>query len=286
MIPERPMAIPILDNHVHLEPVRGRNVDSVRDFQKQGGTHIIISHVPYEELPVRSLEDYRKSFDATISIKDRVNRETGVRAYATVGPYPVELLDLEKLHGLERAEQIMMEAMELAAEYVRDGKALAIGEVGRPHFPVSAEVWSASNEILLHAMKLAKEVGSAVVLHTESTTIASMKELAEMADRAGIDRARVVKHYSPPLVLPEENYGLMPSVLAGKDPIKEALSKGSRFLMETDFLDDPKRPGAVLAITTVPKRTNAFLKQGLMAQEQAYKIHSDNPRKTYGSAFE
>ncbi|MGQ9588425.1 MAG: TatD family hydrolase [Thermoplasmata archaeon] len=280
------MAVPILDNHVHLEPIRGRNVAAVVDFQRQGGTHIIVSHMPYEELPVKSLEDYRKSFDATISIKDRVNRETGVRAYATVGPYPVELLELEKLHGLERAKETVMEAMELAAEYVREGKALAIGEVGRPHFAVSPEIWSASNEIILHAMMLAKEVGCAIVLHTESATIASMKEFAEMADRAGLDRAKVVKHYSPPLVTPGENFGLMPSVLAGKNQIKEALAKGSRFLMETDFLDDPRRPGAVLAITTVPKRTNAFLRMGLMTEEQAYKIHYENPKKTYGSAFD
>lgn len=281
----RAMAIPILDNHVHLEPTRGRHVDSVRDFERQGGTHIIISHLPYEEMPVKSLEDYRRSFDATVSIKDRVNRETGVRAYATVGPYPAELLELEKTQGLERAREIMTDAMDLAGEYVRDGKALAIGEVGRPHFPVSTEVWGASNEILLHGMKLAKSVGCAIVLHTESATVESMKDLAEMADRAGLPRKRVVKHYSPPLITLEENFGLMPSVLAGKDAIKSALAKGSRFLMETDFLDDPRRPGAVLAIATVPRRTKAFMQRGLMSEDQAIKIHQDNPRDTYGSAF-
>lgn len=280
------MAVPILDNHVHLEPFRGRNIECAREFEALGGTHLIISHMPYSEVPARSIEDFRKGFDLTISLKDRVNKETGVRAHATVGPYPGELPKLEKQHGLEKAKDIMMRAMEVAAEYVRDGKALAIGEVGRPHFPVSAEVWSASNEIMAYAMRLAKETGCAVVLHTEHATVESMKELAEMADKAGLDRGKVVKHYSPPMVLPEENFGLMPSVLASKDAVKEALLKGSRFLMETDFLDDPRRPGAVLAIATVPKRTLAFIKQGLMTEEQAYKIHSENPAKTYGRGFE
>jgi TatD-related deoxyribonuclease len=95
-----------------------------------------------------------------------------------------------------------------------------------------------------------------------------------------------VKHYCPPLVLEEENHGLMPSVLAGKDAVKAALGKGTRFMMETDFLDDPRRPGAVLSIRTVPKRTLALMDQGLMTQEQAHKIHVDNPRATYGPAFE
>jgi len=103
---------------------------------------------------------------------------------------------------------------------------------------------------------------------------------------SGLSRDRVVKHYSPPAVLPEENSGLMPSVLAGKDAVKEALSKGTRFLMETDFLDDPGRPGAVMAITTVPKRTMDFIEKGLMTEDQAHVIHSENPRRTYGPAFE
>jgi TatD-related deoxyribonuclease len=278
-------SVPILDNHVHLEPFRGRNVEAVRDFERQGGTHLIISHLPYGETPVRNYMDFRTAFDLTISSKDRVNKETGVRAYATVGPYPAELLDLEKVHGLEKAKEIMMKGMEIAADYVREGKAIAIGEVGRPHFPVSRDEWAASNDIMLFAMKLAKEVGCAIVLHTESATPDSMRDLAGMAGQAGMDRERVVKHYSPPLVLPKENYGLMPSVLAGKDATKEALSKGTRFLMETDFLDDPRRPGAVLAIQTVPKRTNAFMQQGIMTEEQALQIHQENPRRVYGDAF-
>ena len=279
------MAVPILDNHVHLEPVRGRNVESVREFERQGGTHIVISSLPYDEAPVKSADDFRKGYDLTISMKDRVNRETKVRAFATVGPYPAELMDLEKIHGLEMAKGIMIDAMDIASDYVREGKALAIGEIGRPHFPVSEAEWAASNEIMMHAMALAKEVGCALVLHTESATLSSMKELAAMADKAGLSKDKVVKHYSPPLVLPEENFGLMPSVLAGKEAVKEALRKGTRFLLETDFLDDPRRPGAVMAITTVPKRTRAFMQQGIMTEEQAYKIHVENPKMTYGDSF-
>lgn len=280
------MAVPILDNHAHLEPLIGRHVEAVREFERAGGTHIVISHLPYEHLRVSSGEDFRKGFDETVRLRDRVNSETGVRAFATVGPYPVELLRLGKRFGLERAKDIMTEGMDIAAEFVREGKALAIGEVGRPHFPVSVDELSASNELMSYAMSLGKELGCAVVLHTESATPASMLELAHMADKAGLPRWRLVKHYCPPLVLEEENHGLMPSVLAGKDAVKEALGKGTRFLMETDFLDDPRRPGAVLSIATVPKRTIALIGQGLMTDEQAHKIHVDNPRATYGPAFE
>jgi len=273
--------IPILDNHVHLDPFKGRHVDAVRDFEKLGGTHIIISHMPYEERPVKSIDGFREGYDITIALKDRVNNETTVRAHATVGPYPAELIELEKIHGLQRAKEIMMEALDLAGDYVKNGKALAIGEVGRPHFPVSPDIWEASNEILSHAMNTAKQTGCAIVLHTESATPEIMKELANMAHKVGLDTARVVKHYCAPFVLPEENHGLMPSVLASKDAIDAALGKGLRFMMETDFLDDPRRPGAVLNITTVPKRTNQLIQKGVMRLDDAYQIHYDNPRRTY-----
>lgn len=272
---------PILDNHVHLDPFKGRHVDAVRDFEKVGGTHIIISHMPYKERPVRDLDGFREGYDITVALKDKVNSETSVRAYATVGPYPAELIELEKIHGLQKAKEIMIEALDLAGTYVEDERALAIGEVGRPHFPVTPEIWSASNEIMSHAMRTAKERDCAVVLHTESATPESMAELAEMARKVGLDTARVVKHYCGPLVLPEENHGLMPSVLAFKEAVGAALGKGLRFMMETDFLDDPRRPGAVLNITTVPKRTNQLIEKGAMRLDDAYRVHHDNPRRTY-----
>jgi len=276
---------PILDNHVHLEPLKGRHVDAVRDFEKAGGTHIIVSHLPYDHIRDSTATDFRRSYEVTVQTVSRVNRKTGVKAFATVGPYPAEILGLEKAHGLEKARETMLEAMEIAAEFVREGKALAIGEVGRPHFRVSKEVGDMSNEILSAGMRLAKEVDCAIVLHTESATRESMRELAEMADRAALPRHRVVKHYCPPLVLEGENYGLMPSVLVGRDAARKALEKGSRFLMETDFLDDPRRPGAVLDIKTVPKRTRTMLESGSMTEEQALDIHQRNPRETYGDRF-
>ena len=279
------MNVPILDNHVHLEPVRGRNVDAVKDFAAHGGTHIIVSHLPYEEVPVRSAEDFRKSFEVTVATVDRVNAETEVKAFATVGPYPVELIDLARVHGLQKAKGIMIEGMDIAAEFVRDRDAIAIGEVGRPHFEVAPEILSASNEILEHGMRLAREADCAIVLHTESASPGTMKELAEMADRAGLDRGRVVKHYCGPLITQAENFGLMPSVLASRENVEEALAKGLRFMMETDFLDDPSRPGAVLNITTVPKRTHQMIEKKLMRLDDAYQIHYDNARMTYGPRF-
>jgi TatD-related deoxyribonuclease len=275
------MPIPILDNHVHLQP-QGHSVEAVKEFAKAGGTHLILSHLPYEEVRVRSAADFPPSYDITLKMAERCRSETTVGVDVTVGPYPVLLIHLAEKQGLEKAIEIMKAGMEYAQRLVLDGKAVGIGEIGRPHFPVTTEINEASNHIMSYGMQLAKEAGCAVVLHTESATPENMKEIALMADKVGLPRNNVVKHYSPPLVLEAENSGLFPSVLAKKESTIEALGKGSRFLLETDYLDDLRRPGAVLSITTVPKRTMSLLQSGRMTEEQAFKIHVDNPLEVYG----
>ncbi len=205
-----------------------------------------------------------------------------MKVHVTVGPYPVLLIPLAEQLGLERAIEVMKGGMDLAQRLVLERRAVGIGEIGRPHFPVATEILDASNEIMMYGMELAKEAGCPVVLHTESGTPEVMADLARMADRAGLERKKVIKHYSAPLILEEENHGLFPSVLATRPAVSEALAKGTRFVMETDFLDEPSRPGAVLNITTVPKRTRSLLLSGAMSEEAAAIIHQENPQRLYG----
>jgi TatD-related deoxyribonuclease len=275
------MSYPILDNHIHLHPA-GRNVDALRDFYRAGGTHVVLSHLPYETAPIRSGEDFAASYRITLDLAERCRAAVPVQVLVTVGPYPVLLIGLAEKLGMEAAIETMKQGMEEAQRLVLEGLASGIGEIGRPHFPVSPEILEASNEIMRYGMSLAKEAGCPVVLHTESVTPDTMENLGRIADAAGLDRSMVIKHYSPPLVREEENHGLFPSILASRGAIAEALSKGRRFLMETDFLDDKDRPGAVMAITTVPKRTKALLQSGAMSEEDAWLIHHENPEKLYG----
>ncbi len=276
---------PILDNHMHLQQ-DGLCEKAAMDFENTGGTHIILSHMPYHTINITKGDDFQKEYDITLNTANRVRETTNVKVFTTLGPYPVRLIRLEEKHGLEAAVDIMKKGMELAAKAVEEKQAVAIGEVGRPHFPVSSEIWEASNEIMLYGMELAKDVDCPIVLHTESAGPEVWEELALMADEAGLRREMVIKHYSPPIVKEEENHGLFPSVLASRKSIKEALSHNTRFMMETDYIDDLRRPGAVMAPTTVPKRTKALILNGDMGVEAAIAIHQYWPEKLYGIEIE
>jgi TatD-related deoxyribonuclease len=271
--------IPILDNHLHLQ-WRGRGPEAMKEFRKHGGTHAILSHMPYDEAHIVSAEDWAPSYDITIDLAKKSEEASGVKMFTTVGPYPVLIIGLAEVHGIHEAKEIMIQGMEEAARFVREGKAIAIGEVGRPHFNVSQEIMDASNEILSIGMKLAKEAGCAIVIHAETATPETMEDLGSMADKVGLPRHHVVKHYCGPLV-GEESRGLVPSVLASRSNIAEAVSRKGPFLLETDFMDDPDRPGAVLGIHTVPKRVKAIAttKEG---EEAMYKVCKETPERTYG----
>jgi len=242
--------------------------------------------MPYSEVPISTPEDFAESYGITLRMAERANAGTEVKVFACVGPYPVLLIGLAERFGLPRAVDIMKGGMDEAKRLVLERRAVAIGEIGRPHFPVSAEIMEASNDIMRYGMELAKEASCPVVLHTESADPTVMADLAGIADRTGLRREKVIKHYSPPLVLEEENHGLFPSVLASKPAMKEALSKGDRFVMETDFLDEPSRPGAVMNINTVPKRTKALLASGTLTEERSMRIHKDNPERLYGISID
>jgi len=206
--------------------------------------------------------------------------------FVTVGPYPADYLRLKDHFERNTVMDIMKKGIDVAAELCQSNKCIAIGEIGRPHFPVDEQILEDANMILRYGMEKAREVDAPVVLHTESATPEQCKELVEMGKKAGLSSEKIVKHFAPPLIKPEENYGLMPSVLASKQNIVEALEKGSRFLMETDYIDDSHRPGAVLGPKTVPRVTKSLVDNNIMSEEQAYMIHKEIPEKTYGITLE
>ena len=273
--------VPVYDNHVHMDP-SGRNVDAVREFEAAGGTGLTIVTLPYKQVPITKGEDFGVSYGVTFALADRLVELTGLEVNIAVGPYPVLILPLSSHYGLEKAEEIMMKGMDIAAKRVAEGRASAIGEIGRPHFDVPEDIWESSNRILRRGMEHAKELGCPVIIHSESGTIETNRSLSEMAKSVGLDPGMVVKHSSPPFVTDEETFGVMPSIPASKKNIFEALGKGStRFLIETDYIDDPEKPGMMMPITTVPTKVKMLLSSGRLEIEDIYRICKDIPDRLY-----
>jgi len=278
----------ILDNHFHVDPFKGLFLEAVKQFHRAGGTHLMVVYKSAHDYGFKGTgaEDFIKAMDFHIELVERINRETPVKAFAVVGVHPAEFVHLAERRGIEYAKSEVTKALEYAQKLCLEGKAVAIGEIGRPHYEVSEEVWSASIELMKYGMSLAKDADCAVQLHTESFDEEKFRELGGYVREVGIKPYKVVKHFSPPLVKVAEEVGVFPSIIASRKNIKAAIEQGNRFMMETDYIDDKRRPGAVLGPKTVPRRTKAFLQNGLFTEEDVYKIHVENPREVYGVEME
>ena len=274
---------PITDEHMHIDP-RAKGLKAVKDFQNAGGTHIFLVMKPSWTLGIKVTrpEDHIAVFEETVDISRQIN-ETGVTCFPVLGVHPAEITKLIEYMDLEKATETMKGGLEVAAGYVEKGIAVGL-KSGRPHYPVSPEVWDVSNEIMEHAFTLAADLDCAIQLHTESVGEPELIDITERARKTGIKLNRVVKHYAPPLVNVCERLGIFPGVLAGKGAIEEALEQGTRFMMETDYIDDPQRPGAVLGPKTIPKRTLKLAAE--FGEEPFWKIHKENPEKVYSVDIE
>ena len=266
-------AIPITDDHIHIDPNNGRGVEAAKDFRRSGGTHIFLVAKPSWSLGVEpsSGEDYREVFDRTLHVAEMV-RETGLVVYPVLGVHPAEMSRLAERMSLEEAAAVMMAGLDLAARYVEEGEAVAL-KSGRPHYEVAPEVLSASNAVLYHALELGAACNCAVQLHAESGPCA---DVVEMAGRAGVPLERVVKHFATP------DTPLMPSLIARHEEIPALARAGRRFTMESDYMDENARPGAVIGPKSVPRFTHRYLKEGLITEEDAWRIHAATPSRTYG----
>jgi len=274
--------IPITDNHIHIDHINGLGpVKVAKQFYNVGGRVMMVPNKP--SWSFNTLFKFKKAMDLTISYCDEINQNTKVKAFPIVGVHPAEfskLLDSGK--SLEDSYELMKEGLDYGASLVKNQKAIAIGEIGRPHYEVSTEEMDYQNKILKYGLKLAKDIDCPVQLHTESASEKQFNEFASFADEINFNKKKLIKHYSGPYILKEENFGLTPSVMSGKDNIKVAISKGDNFLMETDYLDDLRRPGAVLGLKTVPKRTLDFIEKEIFTEEDAFKVHKDNVESIYG----
>ncbi|RPI39428.1 MAG: hydrolase TatD [Methanoregulaceae archaeon] len=269
----RSPAYPITDDHIHIDPINGRGIEAAKDFLRAGGTHLFLVSKPSWSLGVHPScgADYSRVFDETLQIAEMI-RETGLEVFPVLGVHPAEITRFAERMTLAEATGVMKAGLDCAATYVREGKAVAL-KSGRPHYEVSSEVSAASNEVLAHALHLAAENSCALQIHAESGPCA---DVVEMAVEAHIPVERVVKHYGSP------DTPLHPSLIAKHDALPQLIREHRRFTMESDYMDENSRPGAVIGPKSVPRYTNQLISSGQMTIEDCFFIHAETIERVYG----
>lgn len=265
---------PVTDDHIHLDPVNGRGIDAAKDFLHAGGTHIFLVAKPSWSLGVSpaSGSDYARVFDETIRVAELTAEATGLVVYPVLGVHPAEITRLAERMPLKEAAGVMKAGLDCAARYVQEGRAVAL-KSGRPHYETTPDVLDASNEVLFHALSLAADCGCALQVHAETGPCA---DIVGMAGAAGIPVNRVVKHYASP------DTPLHPSLIAKHEAIPDLVREGRPFTMESDYMDENSRPGAVIGPKSVPRFTRKLFESGLITEDDWHRIHGGTIERVYG----
>ena len=255
---------PIVDQHMHLDKTN-RFLRAAEEFSNAGGTGNFLVHKPSfsTSLP-RDINDYRGAYQETLNMASKVRKKIGLDVQVVLGPHPVTWDIQANTMGIEESTELHISAVGLALEMIEAGDAICLGEVGRPHYQVSEERWEKANEMLLEIMRMASSANSPIQLHVEDNGHQTCADMASLCDKAGLPRNRAVRHFASSDLSQRNTSGLPVTVSMGKGSIEGICSSieqcNSHWGMETDFLDDPKRPGAVLGPRTIPKRTNQLCK--------------------------
>jgi TatD-related deoxyribonuclease len=270
-------AYPVTDDHIHIDPVNGRGIEAAKDFLRAGGTHMFLVSKPSWSLSVypSAGTDYLHVFDETLRVAEMV-RETGLIVFPVLGVHPAEISRLTERMSLSEATGLMKAGLDCAAAYVREGKAVAL-KSGRPHYEVTPEVLAASNEVLAHALHLAADCSCALQIHAETGPCA---DVVAMAGTARIPVERVVKHYGSP------DTPLHPSLIAKHEALPQLIREHRPFTMESDYMDENSRPGAVIGPKSVPRYTNQLIASGVMTPDDCFFVHKDTVERVYGVTVE
>lgn len=266
----------VFDNHMHLR-TDGLFLEAVDSFIRAGGNAINLVNLPDYSVPTSNY--YGEIYERTLKMAEKIRSERNLAVVVTIGPYP-----LDYFHFLDAdldPEESLLSGIDLAMDYIRKGKAHALGEIGRPHFDVEGRILEASNRIIIHGMELSSDVGNPVILHTEDLGNESYKELNSMAKQSNFPADRVVKHHAYPRDLAID-VDFAKSILATRKNVREAIKHGKGFLLETDYVDDPSKPNKVIPPDSVPRRAHTIKQEYNEWEDIFRRTFKEIPTRLYG----
>ncbi len=279
------LSIPVADAHCHVNPVRGMGARALaRKFKEAGGWFLCLVSLPPGHYGVRGLcfDEYRRAIEMHIA-ECRKAREEGIRVACIAGLHPAEVVRLVTQRGFEEGLRIAYRVVDYVAELCRKGLCDGIGEVGRPHYSCSPVGVVASELVTVRALERAEEVDALVHLHLEQGGTVTVESLELLLRLSGCRRERVLIHHARGSTL---HAALAHKVWATVPGTEKCLSEASRlepgFMVESDFLDDPSRPGVVVYPWLMAENLRGLVENGAWSEETLYRVCVDNVCKFYG----
>jgi TatD-related deoxyribonuclease len=249
------MPLRVFDNHFHLNQNHDFLQGVIR-FKKAGGSSLNLTNLPDYSIPMEHY--YDTIYSNTLKMAAKIRKEEDLDVVVTLGPYPLDIM-----HFLEcdsNAIEFVKDGINKAKTLIERGDANAMGEIGRPHFPVPQNIVDLSNDLLQYAFELCSDIGCPAILHTEDFKEESILDLVNMCKKTGMQEDMVVKHHALPENLKSSSPVIF-SIPATRRFTREAIQNSNSFLLETDFVDDINDINRFLPPESVPLRAIMITQQ-------------------------
>ncbi len=287
--------IVIADAHAHASPKGLGGLEVCRRFRESGGWFIALVSLPPSHYGLgNDLDSLIRSFE--LHVRECVKgRETGVRVACIAGIHPAYVDRIVKEAGPQKAYDVVArlgEALKVLQKYLREGLIDGLGEFGRPHFRTLPESFIANEILMDKALTIAKDEGCVIHLHLEQAGQLTVESIRSKVLSLGVSPVKVILHHSSlSMVSAAEAAGLSTTITCRHEAVVKALERGlAGFMCESDYIDDPKRPGVVMYPWNIReemlKALDILQASGsaidLNAEELTHRVMVDNICKVYG----
>jgi len=274
------------DAHCHSNPISGFGAKRIaRKFKNVGGWFIALIGLPphYYGFNELGIDAHLKAYQIAIEEARKI-REEGIKTVVLVGFHPAEIdryfkagWDLEKIISL--GKRLIDEIVKLYKMGLVDG----IGEVGRQHYSTAPSRFVTSEVIMWYALEVARDHDMIVHLHLEQGGYSTIESIRLITRKIGIPKDKVFLHHlSHNEAIWSEKHGFWYTVPAKKKIYHKIFAqKPLLVLTESDFIDDPRRPGVSSYPWDIVTRLNELLEEGIIDEDYIHRIEVDNIIKAY-----
>lgn len=242
----------IADGHSHVNPKGIGGYQLGKRFKKSGGWFIALVSLPpiYYGLDL-GFESIDKSFQIFLKECEKT-RSTGVKVACIAGIHPSFIDQLIRRGGPSRVKEILnrLEKAIEELEKLRDqGLIDGFGEFGRPHYKTLPESFVVNELILLRILNAVKDHGGVLHLHLEQAGYATVSSVNFFVKTIGIKELfKIFFHHATLSICREaSSMGYMSTLPGRSELIRKAFDSDlTDFIPESDFIDDPERPGVFM----------------------------------------
>ncbi|WP_062662824.1 TatD family hydrolase [Aeropyrum camini] len=233
------------------------------------------------------MEAYRRMYE--IHLREcNAARGEGLRVACFAGVHPAEvdrMIDKYR-QPPEKALETALGAVEVLRRLCREGAIEGVGEVGRQHYKTSPLRVAIAMAVMEEAVAAALEEGCLVQLHLENEGPATVETVDRILRRAGATGARrgmVIFHHATLRVAREAVARGYNATIPGVPKLLEhAIAREPpHYLVESDYLDDPARPGAVVEPWLLARKLREVASTSLEAEEWVRKASIDLVEKVF-----